>query len=151
MKRPLLTLVAVLLAGCANLPEARDPAIAARIVQWPAERQIVVTVRNGTVAVAENVGSTGKHYGALGRYQASPAALRDAAAIARRHGLQQVAAWPIEVLGVHCVVYAVDDSRRSRCGARRSARGWRRRDAQPLRTFHMQSTSAPGRSTTIRT
>jgi hypothetical protein len=98
------------LAACVVPDSARSTISGAALS--PPERQIVVTVRNGSSRAAQDIGSSGKSYGALGRYQVSPAALRDAEAVAKRHRLRQLAAWPIEVLGVHCVVFSIDDDRR---------------------------------------
>lgn len=129
----------LVLASCAAAPPARAPEGSARTTQWAAERQIVVTVRDQNVVGSQAVGSSGTRYGALGRYQASPAALRDADAIARRHGLRQLAAWPIEVLGVHCIVYAVNDERGLDTVLREVSADRDVESAQPLGTFRMQS------------
>jgi subtilisin family serine protease len=106
------------------------------------DRQIVVTVRNGSSRVAQDIGSSGKAYGALGRYQVSPAALRDVGAIAGRHGLRQVAAWPIEVLGVHCVVFAIDDDRPLETVLAAVAADRSVESAQPMGVFRTQGSAA---------
>jgi subtilisin family serine protease len=134
-----LVLGCLALAACASLPPSGANGGTARTTQWPAERQIVVTVRDDGAAGMEGVGSSGMRYGALGRYQASPAALRDADIIARRHRLQQLAAWPIGVLGVHCIVYGVDDARGLDAVMSEVAADRDVESVQPLGTFRVQS------------
>jgi hypothetical protein len=101
----------IALSGCmaARLPESSG---GAAVQGAPApERQIVVTVHMIPARTAQYAGSTPKPYDSAGRYQVSPAALRDAAALAQRYDLRQVAAWPIELLSVHCIVYEVAGDR----------------------------------------
>jgi hypothetical protein len=139
---PLLLLTSVLaacLAGCASTRAPTRPRDTAATVSAPPERQIVVTVRNGGAAAAQGVGSSGASYGGLARYQPSPAALRDAVSIARRHGLRQLAAWPIEVLDVHCIVYAVDDARGLEVVLDEVRADRAVESVQPLRLFRAQS------------
>jgi subtilisin family serine protease len=67
---------------------------------------VVVTVRNRPWAPNAHAASTARGYGGQGPYRASAEALAAARRIAADHGLDEVAAWPIELLGVHCLVYA---------------------------------------------
>jgi len=111
----------------------------AATIATPPERQIVITVRNSPTRTALNVGSTARGYDAAGRYQVSPAALRDVAAIAQRYGLRQVAAWPIEVLSVHCIVFEVPGDRPLDAVLLQIAADPRVESAQPLRSFRTQT------------
>lgn len=105
----------------------------------PAERQIVVTVRTSPARTAQHAGSTPKAYGGAGRYQVSPAALRDAAALARRYDLRQLDAWPIELLDVHCIVYEVGGDRPVAEVLTALSRDALVESAQPLVSFRAQS------------
>lgn len=144
MRALLLTsLLAACLVGCASTRAPTRPRDTGATLTAPPERQIVVTVRNGGSAATQGVGSSGAAYGGLARYQPSPAALRDAASIARRHALRQLAAWPIEVLDVHCIVYAVDDARHIDAVLDEVRADRAVESAQPLRLFHSQSGGDP--------
>jgi subtilisin family serine protease len=70
------------------------------------ESYIVVTVRNPRVADVQ-AASTGRDYNTAQPYGPSPRARSDVKKLASRYALRLVNAWPIEILGVHCVVYAV--------------------------------------------
>jgi hypothetical protein len=137
-------LLAACLAGCASTRAPTRPQDTGATVTAPPERQIVVTVRNGGSAATQGVGSSGAGYGGLTRYQPSPAALRDAASIARRHGLRQLAAWPIEVLDVHCIVYVVDDARGIDAVLDEVRADRAVESVQPLRLFRSQSGGQSG-------
>jgi subtilisin family serine protease len=67
---------------------------------------IVVTVRNPDVNVPLRAGSTPRNYSSAD-YNAGPRAHSDAQSLAKSYGLQTVSAWPIGLLGVHCIVYAL--------------------------------------------
>ena len=106
------------------------------------ERQIVVTVRTSPARTAQHAGSTPKGYDAAGRYQVSPAALRDAESLARRYDLRQLDAWPIELLDVHCIVYEVGGDRPIAEVLTELSRDTRVESAQPLVSFRTQSGAA---------
>lgn len=141
----LLAGCALLFGGCASRPLPADvpglaPAKIAREVG--ADRQVVVTVRNGPVAGPALAGSTGRGYGALGRYRASPAALRDADGIGRLHRLRTLAAWPIEALDVHCIVFGIDDDRPLAGVIDELRADARVESAQPMGLFRAQGAGA---------
>lgn len=136
---PLTLLTCIALAGCVSNGGSGDRFNTAATVEVPPERQVVITIHNAPTRTALNAGSTLRGYDAAGRYQASPAALRDAAAIGRSHGLRQLAAWPIELLGVHCIVFAVPDSRSIHTVVAQLAADDRVESAQPLRSFRTHS------------
>jgi subtilisin family serine protease len=127
------------LTGCATSRAAgQTGADDARRDAVPAERQIVVTVRTTPARTALHAGSTLKSYDAAGRYQVSPAALRDAVALAQRYELRQVDAWPIELLSVHCIVYEVGGARAVAQVMAEMRADRRVESVQPLSTFSAQ-------------
>ena len=69
------------------------------------ENFVVVTLRNDHAPPNPYAGSTARGYRAPGTYRASAAALGAVRSIAAEHQLRAIAAWPIELLGVHCVVF----------------------------------------------
>jgi hypothetical protein len=95
------------LQGCTHLPAARGVAEMPADARASPERYVVVTVRNTPSALNPHAGSTSRGYGGYRPYRASAAAVELAHRIAEQHGLREVAAWPIELLRVHCVVYAL--------------------------------------------
>ncbi len=135
-------LLPLLFGACATPDPALRRGGAALTAEWPADRQVVVTVPNGTARAAAEPGSSGKAYGALARYQASSSAIRDADDIAHRHRLRPLAAWPITVLDVHCVVFAVEDSRAIEEVVRELRADEDVESAQALQTFRTQSGAA---------
>lgn len=134
-----LMLACCLLAGCATGGWRSRHVDSAATIDVPAERQIVITVRNAPTRTALNAGSTAKGYDAATRYQISPAALRDVAGLAQHYGLRELAAWPIEVLGVHCIVFEVPASVPLDTVMAQLAADPRVESAQPLRNFQTHS------------
>ncbi len=133
-------LLVLALAGCAAAPPQGSGAFnSAATIHAPAERQIVITVRNSPPRTAQHAGSYAKGYDTAGRYQASPAALRDVSALERRYGLRELAAWPIEVLGVHCIVFEVQGDRPLPQVLAQVQQDARVESVQPLQTFRAQS------------
>ncbi len=127
------------LYGCATSGSRPIAFDSGATVNLPAERQVVVTVRNAPVRTAQNAGSTAKVYDATGRYQVAPSALRDAAALAQQYRLRQVAAWPIELLDVHCIVFEVEGDRTVESVLDALAHDPRVESAQRLGTFTTRS------------
>jgi hypothetical protein len=101
-----LLLLAALL-GCAGPPPLTAGAALDDTVRAHPEQHVVVTVRNAAAPPLPNAASTLRGYGGQGGYRAGAQALQAARRIASTHGLREVAAWPIELLGVHCLVYAL--------------------------------------------
>lgn len=136
-----IAMVCVNLGGCAAW---RGTGVeSAATIAAPPERQIVITVRNTPIRTALNAGSTARGYDAASRYQVSPAARRDVDGIAQRYGLRQLAAWPIELLGVHCIVFEVPGDRPVDAVLLQLAADPRVESAQPLRTFRTQAVARP--------
>jgi subtilisin family serine protease len=72
-----------------------------------ADRYIVVTVRNDIQASTGAAASTPRGYDSVTPYVAGSQARAQAKALATNYRLQEVAGWPIAVLGVHCLVYRI--------------------------------------------
>ena len=90
-----------LLAGCATSPSTPvEPA-----VQSDPARFVVVTLRNDTAPSMPRAGSTVRGYEPPPSYSLAPATRASAQAVATTYGLREVTAWPIGLLGIHCIVY----------------------------------------------
>jgi subtilisin family serine protease len=100
-------LLALLLAGCAAVPALAPAALLDADARAHPERYVVVTVRNPRAALDRYAASTPRGYAGQGPYRAGAEAIADARRIAAEHDLREVAAWPIELLGVHCLVYEI--------------------------------------------
>ena len=108
MRLALAAALAVLLAACATTPPSREaPATAATA---PANRQILVTVRQSAQLAAGLVGAPNARY-LQRRYGPAPGVDRTLSQIARDHGLRRVDGWEIQSLGVYCEVLAVPNDR----------------------------------------
>lgn len=136
MTRNLLAPLLACLVACTTI-DAGVPA-AARLpadAQANPDRYVIVTVPNRGVVTPLRAGSTPRGYDEAPGYAASRAAQSAVRAIARDFGLTQVAAWPIEALRVHCVMYAISDGMRRDELVARLAADPRVVHAQPLQTF----------------
>jgi hypothetical protein len=137
-----LSAVAVLLHGCSTAP-SRIAALPGTARVQP-ENFVVVTLRNDSASPNPYAGSTARGYRAPGPYRASAAALAAVRGIATQHHLREVSAWPIELLGVHCVVFelAAGSERERVIGALRADSAVE--TAQPLARFELQAATAVG-------
>jgi subtilisin family serine protease len=97
----LICVCAWLLAGCAM---SRSLPVEPLMESDPA-RFIVVTLRNESAPSIPRAGSTVRGYEPPPSYSLAPATRASAKAVATAHGLREIAAWPIGLLGVHCIVY----------------------------------------------
>jgi len=102
----LVPILALTLGSCATLRVGADGPLPEALRASP-DRLIVVTVANDTTALASRAGSTPRGYDGLQGYSASSSAREMVASIARDYHLSEVAAWPIPVLKVHCVVFEI--------------------------------------------
>jgi hypothetical protein len=133
-RRALLLLVAsFVLTACATNPPA-DPG-AALLTQVNAERFIVVTIRNERSALAPRAGSTSRSYVAPSSYSISPATLAQSRSIATTYKLREVTAWPIGLLGVHCLVFELPPGADRADVIDRLRRDRRVESVQPLQSF----------------
>jgi hypothetical protein len=69
-------------------------------------RFIVVAVANEPVTALVRSGGTPRAYGGSSGYAVSDAARRGLKSLAAQYRLQQVSAWPIALLRMHCAVFA---------------------------------------------
>ncbi len=134
-------LFALLLAGCASVPTNDAAVMLPEDARAHPEHYVVITVRNTPVVVNSYAASTPRGYDGQGPYRAGAEALERARAIAAAHHLRQVAAWPIELLGVHCLVYEIpsNEKRDQVLAALRSDPVVE--SAQPLARFEVHGTT----------
>lgn len=125
------------LAGCAadRAPPAQLPAA----VRGDAQDYVVVTVRNPVIWPGSHAASTARGYDGMGMYRAGSVARDTSRALAADYHLREVSSWPIALLGVNCLAYALPG------GADRVqllavlAHDPRVESAQPLLTFETES------------
>lgn len=106
---------------------------------------VVVTFANDPYRPAAQAGTTGRRYSG-GSYGLAQGALNNAQRVATAYSLRQVASWPIKLLGVHCVVYEIPDSRTVAEVLAILTHDPRVTLAQPLQEFHTL-TNEPAAST----
>jgi subtilisin family serine protease len=132
MKRTLLICgLAWLLAGCSMSRSAPDEPLNDSDV----ERFVVVTLRNDTAPSIPRAGSTVRGYEPPPSYSLAPATRASAKAVAAAHGLREVAAWPIGLLGIHCIVYQLPVGADRNAALDRLRRDNRVETAQPYQSF----------------
>ncbi len=130
---------AVVLAGCATdrAPQTELP-VSARASP---ERYVVVTVRNPVAAPTPHAATTTRGYDAISVYAVGSVARKSSRALAVDYHLQEVSSWPIALLGVHCLTYAIpSDADREQLLAK-LVHDSRVESAQPLLSF--ETASAP--------
>jgi subtilisin family serine protease len=106
---PLLAGLLAMLAGPAALrAEAlAAPSAESAAAPAPAPRRVMVMLRLG----AEHYRAGGDYGGSYGDAMGEQARLRLARKIAREHGLRVLESWPMQLVGVDCVVMEVTDNR----------------------------------------
>jgi subtilisin family serine protease len=120
-----------LLAGCASSPSAPvEPAM-----QSDPARFVVVTLRNDTAPSMPRAGSTVRGYEPPPSYSLAPATRASAQAVASTYGLREVTAWPIGLLGIHCIVYELPAGVNRDSALERLRRDKRVESAQPYQSF----------------
>jgi subtilisin family serine protease len=134
-----LALLAAALAGCASNHARTELPPAAR--EDPAGF-VVVTVRNPVTLPGSHAASTARGYDGVGLYSAGSVARGTSRALAADYRLREVSSWPIALLGVNCLTYALPG------GADRTQllavlrRDPRVESAQPLLAFETASGAA---------
>lgn len=124
-----LAVIAASLGACSTLiVQPADRTMPAAVRDAP-ERYVVVTVHD------EPPRKTAGSRRAAGAYGPSSAARTTAAAIATDYSLQESASWPIGLIGVHCIVYAMPPSAMQEDLLKRLVADRRVESAQPLATF----------------
>ncbi|RDV00451.1 S8 family peptidase [Trinickia dinghuensis] len=121
-----------------------DPSVMRQIYD-DGERMIVVAVDNPSESVPMLAGTTIGAYDGGPGYAASDGARATIAAIASDYKLEQVMAWPIVPLQVHCAVFEVRDSRTRAQVIEQLSHDKRVKLVQPLQSFRtVGSVSKPG-------
>lgn len=130
------SLAFVMLAGCAGAPGRVPASLLPADASTDPDRYVLVTVPNLVGTPQLHAGSTQRGYDGAAAYAVSSEAQSLARAIAADYGLQQVAAWPIGVLHVHCLVYRLPAGDERGVLLARLAADSRVKLAQPLQSFH---------------
>lgn len=137
-RRLVWLLAAWLLAGCATrLPAPAAPSAIALMRDDPG-RLIVVAVNSRPELAPAGVG-TSAAYGGTRLYAAGSAARATLDTLARDYQLREVAGWPIEALGLYCVVVETANAAQADEALQRLRRDGRVALAQPLNTFETLS------------
>ncbi|HKS57051.1 MAG TPA: S8 family serine peptidase [Steroidobacteraceae bacterium] len=127
-----------LLAGCAmSRSVPAEP-----LNESDTTRYVVVTLRNDAVPSIPRAGSTVRGYEPAPSYALAPATRASAKAVATAHGLREVAAWPIGLLGIHCVVFELPPGVDRNAALERLRRDNRVETAQPYQSFSTLTSEA---------
>ncbi len=127
------------LAACSSQGGARTSAELPAAARAAPQRYVVVTVRNPVVMPGTGATSTPRAYVNAGSYRAGSIARRTSRELAQDYRLREVSSWPIALLDVHCLVYAVPENAERDQLLARLARDRRVESVQPLQTFGTQS------------
>ena len=130
---------ACLLGACSAEPLARSRALLPESARDAPQQYVVVTVRNPINPPNLHAASSSRGYDNIGIYQAGGSARDASSALAAQYGLRETSSWPIALLGVHCLVYALPqnaDPERVRAAL---ARDPRVESVQPLQQFDTAS------------
>lgn len=136
--KALLLLFAVMFVGGPGLAAEGAEAKTA-IREDRAARMILVTFVDRTINRVASAGS-GSHYQRRGYYQQSTWSTRIATQISETYHLRQVNEWPIDELGVYCVVYEVAGNEPLESVLEALRRDQSIDTAQPMHTFHTMAT-----------
>ncbi|HKQ15523.1 MAG TPA: S8 family serine peptidase [Steroidobacteraceae bacterium] len=132
MKRLWLICACVgLLAGCAM---SRSVPVEPAMDSDPS-RFVVVTLRNDGAPSIPRAGSTVRGYEPPPAYSLAPATRASAQAVASTYGLREIAAWPIGLLGIHCIVYELPVGADRNTALDRLRHDSRVESAQPYQAF----------------
>jgi len=132
-------LLIVALGACSSQRGLRTSAELPAAARAAPQRYVVVTVRNPVIMPGSSTASTPRAYDNVGSYTAGSIARRTSRALALDYQLREVSSWPIALLDVHCLVYAMPESAdRDRLLAQ-LALDRRVESVQPLQTFGTQS------------
>lgn len=123
------------LAGCSSDRVLRASAqLPAAALEAP-QSYVVVTVRNPVSMPITRAASTPRGYDSARLYAAGSVARRMSRALASDYHLREVSSWPIALLDVHCLVYALPESADPEQLLTQLVRDPRVESAQPLQSF----------------
>lgn len=129
-----------LLAACTTSPATQSSA--QELIDRDPARFVVVTLRNQPGPTVPRAGSTARAYEAPSSYAIAPATRANAKAVAAAHGLREVSAWPIGLLGIHCIVFELPQDADRTQVLERLRRDRRVESAQPLQSFRTLSSAS---------
>jgi hypothetical protein len=135
----------VLLAACAT-PTSRPEEEGLNASD--SARFVVVTLRNEPAPSIPRAGSTVRGYEPPSSYSLAPATRASAKAVATAHGLREITAWPIGLLGIHCIVFELPAGVDRETELERLRRDRRVESAQPLQSFSTLTTDSSGSAIT---
>jgi subtilisin family serine protease len=130
---------ASLLGACSAQMAARARALLPESARDAPQHYIVVTVRNPINPPALHAASSGRGYDNIGAYQAGGSARDASRALAAQYGLRETSSWPIALLGVHCLVYALPENADPERIRGALSRDPRVESVQPLQQFDTAS------------
>jgi subtilisin family serine protease len=128
-----------LLCACSAGPAARARALLPEAARDAPQHYVVVTVRNPINPPALHAASSGRGYDNLATYQAGGSARDASRALAAQYGLRETSSWPIALLGVHCLVFALPENADPEQVRAVLARDPRVESVQPLQQFDTAS------------
>jgi hypothetical protein len=123
------------LAGCSSDRALRASAELPAAARDAPHRYVVVTVPNPVSLPITRAASTPRGYDSAGLYAAGSVARRMSRALASDYHLREISSWPIALLGVHCLVYALPESANPDLLLTQLVRDPRVESAQPLQNF----------------
>jgi subtilisin family serine protease len=130
---------AYLLGACSAQPISRSRAMLPESARAAPQHYVVVTIRNPINPPALHAASSARGYDNIGTYQAGGSARDASRAIAAQYGLHETSSWPIALLGVHCLVYALPADADPESVRAALARDPRVESVQPLQQFDTAS------------
>jgi hypothetical protein len=136
----LLTIAAACVAGCANTSGGLSSLPLPESARTEPDQYLLVTVRNEPRLLPSRAGSTLRGYDGAASYAVSGAARKLAHAIAADYRMQEVSAWPIAALRVHCILYRIPPADTRDGLLARLAIDSRVQLAQPLQSFSTSAT-----------
>ncbi len=134
-------LLALGLVACASGPALKPSATLPAAALESPRHYIVVTVRNPVMAPTTHAASTAHGYDSSGSYLAGTVARRTSHALAADYHLQETSSWPIALLGVHCLVYALAPDGDLDAVVATLARDPRVESVQPLLAFSTEASA----------
>jgi len=126
---------ALMLSACSAQPALRSRALMSAAAREKPQHYVVLTVRNPLSPPTLHAASTARGYDNLGTYQAGGSARSASRALATQYHLQETSSWPIALLGVHCLVYALPSDSDADQVLAALARDPRVESVQPLQSF----------------
>lgn len=145
--RIVLPAIALLASGCGITSPVRRASPLPEEARTHPTRFVVVTVHNETHTRTARAGSTPRGYDDAGGYGTTSVASATVRSLERSYGLQEVSAWPIMTLHVHCVVFRVPISEQRSKLLGLLARDPRVDLAEPLNEFTTEAAPPPAEST----